>query len=49
MDENTRKRELESLRKIPDNYPKMVLTMDRNFLTSEDGIQICNVIDWLLK
>jgi predicted AAA+ superfamily ATPase len=48
MDEKTRKRELDSLRKIPDNYPKMILTMDRNFLTSEDGIQICNIIDWLL-
>jgi len=48
MDENTRKRELDSLRKIPDNYPKMVLTLDRNFLTSEDGIEIRNLIDWLL-
>ncbi len=48
LDENTRKRELDSLRKIPDNYPKMVLTLDRNFLTSEDGIEIRNLIDWLL-
>lgn len=48
MDESTRTRELDSLRKIPDNYPKMVLTLDRNFLTSEDGIEIRNLIDWLL-
>lgn len=48
MDENTRNRELESLRKIPDNHPKMVLTMDRNFLASEDGIEIRNLVDWLL-
>ncbi|MBN1865599.1 MAG: ATP-binding protein [Victivallales bacterium] len=49
LGEDTRKRELESLRKIQDNYPKMVLTMDRDFLDSEDGIEIRNIIDWLLK
>jgi len=48
LGEDTRKRELESLRKIPDNYPKMVLTLDRNFLDSEDGIEIRNLTDWLL-
>jgi len=48
LGEETRARELEPLRKIPDNYPKTVLTMDRNFLTSEDGIEIANLIDWLL-
>ena len=48
LGEETRARELEPLRKISDNYPKTVLTMDRNFLTNEDGIEIVNLIDWLL-
>lgn len=45
----TRSRELEPLRRIPDNYPKTILTLDRNFLTNEDGIEIINLIDWLLE
>lgn len=48
LGEETRARELEPLRKISDNYPKTVLTMDRSFLTNEDGIEIVNLIDWLL-
>ena len=48
LGDETRARELEPLRKISDNYPKTVLTMDRNFLTNEDGIEIVNLIDWLL-
>ncbi|MST97168.1 ATP-binding protein [Victivallaceae bacterium BBE-744-WT-12] len=48
LGDETRARELEPLRKISDNYPKTVLTMDRSFLTNEDGIEIVNLIDWLL-
>ena len=48
LGDETRARKLEPLRKISDNYPKTVLTMDRSFLTNEDGIEIVNLIDWLL-
>ena len=44
----TRERELRPLRLIPDNYEKIVLSMDRNYITSYDGIKSLNLIDWLL-
>ena len=43
----TRERELRPLLSINDNYEKIILTSDRNFITSENGIKIMNVIDWL--
>lgn len=43
----TRERELRPLLSIKDNYEKIILTSDRNFITSENGIKIINVIDWL--
>ena len=46
-DEKTLKRELSSLKKIRDSYPKYLLTTD--FDTSNiGGIQRLNIIDWLL-
>jgi len=45
--ESTRERELVPLRCIPDNYEKVILSMDRNFVTSYDGIKVINLIDWL--
>lgn len=45
----TRERELRPLRMIPDNYEKLVLSMDRNFINSYDGIKSLNLIDWLLS
>ena len=44
----TRDRELRPLRMIPDNYEKMVLSMDRSYIHSYDGIKSLNLIDWLL-
>ena len=44
----TRERELRPLRLIPDNYEKTVLSMDRSFIHSYDGIKVENLIDWLL-
>ena len=44
----TRERELRPLRLINDNYEKLVLSMDRNFINSYDGIKSLNLIDWLL-
>jgi len=50
LDEGVLKRELASLRKISDNYPKYLLTLDEVFGTADyDGIQKLNVIDWLLS
>lgn len=45
----TRERELRPLRMIPDNYEKIILSMDRNFINSYDGIKSLNLIDWLLS
>ena len=44
----TRERELHPLRMISDNYEKIVLSMDRNYINSYDGIKALNLIDWLL-
>lgn len=41
-------RELRSLRAIRDNYPKIVLTLDRFSTGNYEGILVVNVIDWLL-
>lgn len=45
----TRERELRPLKNIPDNYEKIVLSMDKSFIHSYDGIQSLNLIDWLLE
>ena len=44
----TRERELRPLRMIPDNYEKIILSMDRNYINSYDGIKSLYLIDWLL-
>lgn len=44
----TRERELGPLRQIPDNYEKIVLSMDRSYIQSYDGIRALNLMDWLL-
>jgi hypothetical protein len=42
-----RERELGSLRRVNDNYPKYLLTLD--FITGDyEGIRQVNLIDWLL-
>lgn len=48
-DEKTLERELSSLKKIRDNYPKYVLTLDDDPDADYDGIRRINAIDWLLK
>ncbi len=45
----TRERELRPLQMIPDNYEKIILSMDRNYITSYDGIKSLNLLDWLLS
>lgn len=41
-------RELRSLRKIDDNYEKLILTYDKMPVSNEEGIIVKNVLDWLL-
>ncbi len=48
-DETTLQRELSPLKKINDNYPKYILTMDEDPEADFDGIKKINVIDWLLE
>lgn len=49
LDENTLKRELAPMQKIPDHHPKILLTLDEiGTGTNYDGIRQLNVIDWLL-
>ncbi len=45
----TKARELRPFFKLTDHYPKMVLSMDRNYNTSYDGVCLTNIIDWLLE
>ncbi|MHB1155100.1 MAG: ATP-binding protein [Eubacteriales bacterium] len=47
--EETRSRELRPLKLIPDNYEKIVLSMDKNYIKSYDGIKSMNIIDFLLN
>ncbi|MBR2786935.1 MAG: ATP-binding protein [Clostridia bacterium] len=43
------KRELAPLKKIKDNYPKYILTLDDDLDADFDGIMKINVLDWLLE
>ena len=45
----TRERELKPLKMISDNYEKIVLSMDKSYINSYDGIKSINLIDWLLS
>jgi len=47
--EEVRQRELRPLQRIQDNYEKMILTMDKSYIRSYDGIKVINVVDWLLS
>lgn len=50
LEESVRKREINSLKNIHDNYEKTILTMDKIYSdSSEDGIKIKYLIDFLLE
>lgn len=50
LDENVLNRELAPFKKVGDNYPKYLLTLDEIFGTADyNGIKKLNVLDWLLK
>ncbi len=48
-DEKVLERELRSLQKTGDHYPKYLITMDMDLSADYDGITKINVIDWLLE
>ena len=47
--EDVRKRELTPLMKIPDNYEKIILSLQPGLDTSYEGIRSLNLIDWLIE
>lgn len=49
MDENVQTRELRPLLATQDAYPKIVLTMDHLLYNDIEGVQIINIIDFLLN
>ena len=49
MDEKTLNKELRALQSIPDNYEKIIISMDKNYALSIEGIKIKNAIEWLLE
>lgn len=49
LDTSVYERELRSLKAIGDNYEKIVLSMDRNFIKSDEGIKLENIIDFLIE
>lgn len=49
LSEDVRKRELSPLKKIRDNYEKLVLSLEPGLDSSYDGISSQNLLDWLLE
>ena len=47
-DEKTLARELASLQRISDNYPKVILTLDEDPEADYEGIRRINALDWLV-
>ena len=47
--EETFHREIHPLQEIRDNYEKIVLTLDRFTTGNYEGIQVINVLDWLIS
>ena len=48
-EENTKNRELTPLKKVKDNYSKIILSLEPGLETSYDGIKSIHLIDWLLE
>lgn len=49
LDEKTFEREISPLKAIKDNYPKIILTLDKVNLGNYEGIEAINALDWLLE
>lgn len=48
LDEKVRARELAPLQKVPDNYEKLVLSLNPGMDDSYEGIRSLNLMEWLL-
>lgn len=48
LDSVTFEREITPLKRVNDNYPKFIITMDE-IPMNEDGIKIINIVDFLMK
>lgn len=48
LDEKVEEREKKSLLAIKDNYKKVILTMDKVKNKQIDGIEVINIIDFLM-
>ncbi len=44
----TRERELKPFGKIPDSYPRVILSTDRSIANDENGVLLRNAVDWML-
>lgn len=49
LSEGTVKREMTPLSKTGDNRPKTILTLDRFGLGDREGVNIVNLVDWLME
>ena len=49
LDENVERREKNSLLAVKDNYKKVILTMDNVKNKQIDGIEVINIIDFLMN
>lgn len=49
MYESVRERELKPLRKIQNNYEKLVISLSKALDDDYDGIRVENIVDWSLK
>ena len=49
LEESTREREIKPLKKIDDNYEKIILTLNCGLEKDYDGIKVYNLIEWLLQ
>jgi hypothetical protein len=49
MDESVKTRELAPLIGIRDNYEKILLSMDKTYITGHEGIRFLNIIDFLTE
>lgn len=47
--DSVRERELKPLKKIPNNYKKMIITLDKAIDDEYDGIQVDVILEWLLR
>ena len=49
LDEGVKTRELAPLLSINDNYEKVILSMDKSYVTDHEGIRFQNIIDFLMS